>query len=215
LVQGIETGEADINRDGQITIDELYDYVYERVIKERANQTPGKWTYKQQGEFVVAHNPRAVATTSELSQDLRQLIESSIASARETAVHELSLLLQTTNRGIALTATQALEKLREDDSKRVSAAAVAVLERFYTTERQPREKEKAQTLVTKAQAVAQRKGQEPDEQLRHKRKGRLYILGGSGLAICMFVLIAIYFKVSPFLSFAHEVNRKGQSSVAY
>jgi uncharacterized caspase-like protein len=215
LVQGIETGEADINRDGQITIDELYDYVYERVIKERPNQTPGKWTYKQQGEVVVAHNPRAVATTLELSQDLRQLIESSIASARETAVRELSLLLRTTNRGIALAATQALEKLREDDSKTVSAAAVAALESFVRAERQPHEQEKAKAEpLTKAQAVAQRKAQEPGEQLSHERKSHLYILGGGGLAICMFLLIAIYFKVNPFHSSAHEVNRKGQPPVS-
>jgi len=154
LVQGIETSEADINRDGHITIDELYDYVYDRVIKERPNQTPRKWTYKQQGEVVVAHNPRAVATTAVLSLDLRQLIESSIASARETAVCELSLLLRTTNRGIALPARQALEKLREDDSKRVSAAAAVALERFDGAE-----------PLTKARAVAQRKAQEPGEQL--------------------------------------------------
>jgi len=216
LVHGIETGDADINRDGQITIDELYDYVYERVVKERPNQTPGKWTYKQQGEVVVALNPRAIATTAELSQDLQQLIESSIAPARETAVRELSLLLRSAKRSIALAARQALEKLKEDDSKKVSAAAVAALERPDRAERQPREQEqdKAEPL-TKAQAVAQREAQEPGEQLRHGRKSHLYILGGGGgLAICMFLLIAIYFKVNPFHSSAHEVNRKGQPPVS-
>ena len=57
LVQGLQTGEADRNRDGRITINELYDYIYERVVKQTPRQTPGKWSYKEQGEIVIAKNP--------------------------------------------------------------------------------------------------------------------------------------------------------------
>ena len=56
MIQGLETGDADINGDGLITVDELYDYVYERVVDETPKQTPGKWTQKQQGEIVIANN---------------------------------------------------------------------------------------------------------------------------------------------------------------
>src|ERR1019366_8344290 len=44
LVQGIKTGEADLDRDGSISLDELYDYVYARVVGHNANQRPRKWT---------------------------------------------------------------------------------------------------------------------------------------------------------------------------
>lgn len=52
LVKGLE-GEADRNGDGNITVDELYDYAYEQIINLTPNQTPGKWSYKQQGEIIL------------------------------------------------------------------------------------------------------------------------------------------------------------------
>jgi formylglycine-generating enzyme required for sulfatase activity len=59
LVQGLETG------DGWIALDELYDYVYERVTDETPQQTPGKWTFDLQGEIAIARNPRPVAKPAE------------------------------------------------------------------------------------------------------------------------------------------------------
>lgn len=58
LIGGLKSGEADANHDGVVTIDELYDYSYRQVVKETPEQTPGKWTYKEQGEIVIAQNPR-------------------------------------------------------------------------------------------------------------------------------------------------------------
>ncbi|HEX6304670.1 MAG TPA: caspase family protein [Anaerolineales bacterium] len=58
LIDGLKSGEADANHDGVVTIDELYDYSYRQVVKETPEQTPGKWTYKEQGEIVIAQNPR-------------------------------------------------------------------------------------------------------------------------------------------------------------
>jgi Leucine-rich repeat (LRR) protein/outer membrane protein assembly factor BamD (BamD/ComL family) len=57
LVEGIQTGKADLDADGQITVDELYDYTYEQVIRQTPRQTPGKWSYKEQGEIVLAKAP--------------------------------------------------------------------------------------------------------------------------------------------------------------
>jgi len=57
LIKGIETGEADLNRDGVITVDELYDFAHENVSDSASKQTPGKWSYKQQGEIIIAKNP--------------------------------------------------------------------------------------------------------------------------------------------------------------
>ena len=42
----------------KITIDELYDYVYSQIIQQTSWQTPGKWSYKEQGEIVIAQSPR-------------------------------------------------------------------------------------------------------------------------------------------------------------
>src|SRR5688572_19672018 len=52
LVQGLD-GEADLDGDGRITVDELYDYAYEKVKFVTPKQTPSKFSSKQQGEIVL------------------------------------------------------------------------------------------------------------------------------------------------------------------
>jgi formylglycine-generating enzyme required for sulfatase activity len=77
LVQGLQTGAADLNGDGQVSLDELYDYVYEQVITSgRSKQTPQKWAQKVEGRIIIARNPRPVVKPAELPLELRQAIES-------------------------------------------------------------------------------------------------------------------------------------------
>ncbi len=52
LVQGLETGDADRDQDGLVALDEMYDYIYDKVREATPNQTPGKWTFGVQGELV-------------------------------------------------------------------------------------------------------------------------------------------------------------------
>jgi uncharacterized caspase-like protein len=60
LVEGLRTGEADRDQDGYVALDELYDYVYDKVREATPNQTPGKWTFGVQGELVIARRGRPV-----------------------------------------------------------------------------------------------------------------------------------------------------------
>lgn len=58
LVLGLESGAADLNRDGFITLDELYDFVYEQVTTSpETHQTPLKWGQKVEGQIIIARNP--------------------------------------------------------------------------------------------------------------------------------------------------------------
>ncbi len=57
LLEGLKTGKADRNRDGQISLDEWYDYCYAGVTAETPGQVPHKWSYHQQGEIIIAQNP--------------------------------------------------------------------------------------------------------------------------------------------------------------
>ncbi|MDY6877563.1 MAG: caspase family protein [Chloroflexota bacterium] len=127
LIQGLRTGEADADADGEITLDELYDYVYERVVNETPKQTPGKWTYRQQGGIVIARNPHPVVKPAELPLELQQAVESRLAGVRTGAVSELEQLLHSSDKGLALAARKALMQLVKDDSRQVSAAAASVL----------------------------------------------------------------------------------------
>lgn len=128
LVKGLE-GEADLNGDGRITIDELYDYAYEQIINITPKQTPGKWSYKQQGEIIMRQNIPAESTRPvPLPEDLVAAINSSFPYVREGAVSQLESLLQGKNLHLARSARLALERIaNEDDSRRVADAAERVL----------------------------------------------------------------------------------------
>lgn len=151
LIQGLQTGEADADRDGKVTLDELYDYVYARVVNETPRQTPGKWTFKEQGEIIIARNP--ITKAAELSAELQQSIEDPRPWVREGVVRELDQLLQGSHIGLVLAAYEALKQLAEDDSLRVSAAAAKSLEahavalRLQERARQAREEAEAERLA--------------------------------------------------------------------
>ena len=173
LVRGLETGEADLDGDGWVSLDELYDYVYERVIDETPQQPPGKWTFDLQGDIFIARNPRWVVKPVELPLELRQAIESPFAGVREGAVRELDRLLRGSHPGLALAAHAALTHLADDDSRRVSAAAAKILAAYDETEREAGgEKRKWAEVerLTAQKAEAERTAREKAEQEARARK---------------------------------------------
>ena len=173
LVQGLETGEADLGGDGWISLDELYDYVYDRVTDERPQQTPGKWAFDLQGEILIARNPRWVIKPAELPRELRQASESPFAGVREGAVRELDRLLRGSHPGLALAARTALTRLAGDDSRRVSTAAAKSLAAYAEAEREARGKKlegvEAERLAAQ-KAEAARAAREKAEQEARVRK---------------------------------------------
>ena len=136
LVQGLRTGQADTDADGRITLDELYDYVYEKVVLQTPKQTPRKFTYNQQGEFVIANSPRPLAVgPAELPEELRQAMHSPLGGVREGAVLELKQFLYGNQKAVVEPALAALRLMEGDDSRRVASAATGVLEAFQHTRR--------------------------------------------------------------------------------
>jgi hypothetical protein len=92
LVKGLE-GEADQDGDGTITVDELYDYAYEEIVNITPKQTPGKWSYKQQGEIVLRQstsmeNIKPVSLPDQLTSE----IENPYPEVRLRAVLQLAKL---------------------------------------------------------------------------------------------------------------------------
>src|SRR5680860_94838 len=127
LVEGLATGDADRDLDGQIALDELYDYVYDKVRDTTPNQTPGKWTFGVEGDLYVARRSRPVTTAAPLPTELQEAIDHPLPGIRLGAVHELARLLTARHAGLVLAADQALERLGDDDSRTVAAAALAAL----------------------------------------------------------------------------------------
>ncbi len=135
MIEGIRTGAADTDGDGKITVDELYDYVYAQVVNQTPKQTPGKWSYKQQGEIVIAKNPKPVVKPAELPRELRETVEDARPWVREGAVRELERLLNGSNPGLVVAAYDALRRLAEDDSRRVATAALQFLTAYDADQR--------------------------------------------------------------------------------
>jgi uncharacterized caspase-like protein len=126
LVDGLETGAADRDGDGRISVDELYDYVHDRVREVTPNQTPGKWAFDVQGELYVARSAHTLRK-AELPAELRGAIDSPLASVRQAAVSELRKILHGSDSRLRPTAEEALHSLLVDDSRMVSGAAAAAL----------------------------------------------------------------------------------------
>jgi Caspase domain len=60
VVRGLRSGEADRDGDRLVSVDDLYDYVFEQVRRSTPNQTPGKWS-NVEGMLVIARSARAAA----------------------------------------------------------------------------------------------------------------------------------------------------------
>jgi Caspase domain len=167
VVQGLRTGDADRNKDGLITVTELYDHVYEWTRKREARQTPALWTYGAEGNVLVAHSPRGtVITPVALPEDLRATLDSPRPRVRESGVAELADLLDSAEPGLALTARQRLEGVAEDDIPRVAALARAALdaEPGYAAEQVRKNVEERAHRFAEDQA--RRNAAEADDQVR-------------------------------------------------
>ena len=60
VVDGLRTGQADRDKDGLITVDDLYHHVYDTVRATEPRQTPELWTFGAQGDLLVAYSPTAL-----------------------------------------------------------------------------------------------------------------------------------------------------------
>jgi formylglycine-generating enzyme required for sulfatase activity len=128
LIEGLK-GAADRNGDGCVDVDELYEYAYEQVVRRTPKQTPGKWSYKQQGDIVLRENlkPRDV-TPVPLPPELLEMLSHPSSSIRRAAIQDLIGLLDSRHLGLARAAQEKIREIAEnDDSLTLRKTANAVL----------------------------------------------------------------------------------------
>jgi len=132
LVRGLETGKADRDEDGNVSLDELYEYVYDHIVDETPKQRPQK-VATVEGKIIIARNPHWVIKPAELSPELQRAIENPLAGVRAGAVSTLERLLHGSDESLSLAARQTLALLTDDDSRHVSTAAVRALRAVTTS----------------------------------------------------------------------------------
>ena len=176
IVDGLRTGDADRDKDGLITVSDIYHYAYNKVKAAEPRQTPELWTYGAEGDVLLAHSVRgAIIKPMALPDDLRLTLESPRPRIRETSVAELAELLDTAPPGVALTARQALEHIAAEDIPRVATVARVALGASHgtaaravgkeLTEREQRQREAQQAAERQAEEEARRDAQkQADEQ---------------------------------------------------
>ncbi len=129
IVDGLRSGDADADKDGLITVAELYRYVYDSVRQAGLPQNPELWTYGAEGDIVVARSVRGqLIKPAELPADLRTTLQSPRPRVRISGVAELAELLDTAEPAMALAARQALAKIVGADVQEVAEPARVALE---------------------------------------------------------------------------------------
>jgi hypothetical protein len=64
LITGLDTGDADVDGDGMVSVDDAHEYVRRRLAEQPRHQSPRKWEFDVQGRIVLARSPRAVAAAT-------------------------------------------------------------------------------------------------------------------------------------------------------
>ncbi|MGZ5398740.1 MAG: caspase, EACC1-associated type [Nocardioides sp.] len=128
VIDGLRTGEADRDLDGLISLDELYNFVHDRVTTLNPNQTPVK-SFDVQGEVYVARRSTPVTRPAPLEPDLLADAHSSVTYKRLGAVSGLASILDEKHPGRSLAARLELARLSShDDSLKVREQAQKVLD---------------------------------------------------------------------------------------
>jgi uncharacterized caspase-like protein len=57
MVEGLETGKADLDSDGIISHTDLYEYIYDHMKDNTSHQIPMQWIFGVNGKIIIAKNP--------------------------------------------------------------------------------------------------------------------------------------------------------------
>lgn len=125
LINGIKSGNADMDNDGYISFDELADYTTKQVRMTTPNQHPKKYADDVDGELIISVNPRPKPAL--LPQSLQNDMKAERSVLREHAARELGKLLNDPDQRMRLAAKNALQQLLNDDSRKVSKLAATIL----------------------------------------------------------------------------------------
>ena len=128
LVRGLRTGKADTDRDGHVSVDDAYAYVFDQVRAVGAAQTPQRWLYGAEGRILLARSPAGPAIIpASLPESLRAGLDSPHPGIRIGAVTELGEWLTSGDPAQAATARRHLQEVAGADIPRVAQAARTLL----------------------------------------------------------------------------------------
>ena len=126
LVEGLATGDADLDEDGWISLNELYEYVFDKVREQNPHQTPSR-QFDLEGELYLARSRRRRIRPAPIAPDLQAAITDPNIYTRRGAVHELESRLASEDLPVAAAAYEALAELARTDIQFIADPAAAAL----------------------------------------------------------------------------------------
>ena len=126
LVEGLATGDADRDEDGWVSLNELYDYVFDKVQEQNPHQTPSRH-FELEGELYLARSRRRRIRPAPIPPDLQAAITDQNMFTRRGAVSELQSRLASEELPVAAGAYEALAELARTDIRYVADPAAAAL----------------------------------------------------------------------------------------
>ncbi|MDX8030185.1 Hsp70 family protein [Lentzea sp. BCCO 10_0856] len=121
IVHGLRSGDADLDLDGSISVDELYEYIYKEVRTRLPNQTPTRSVSSAEGTLVLARNVRDAS--AQLPAELVRASRSPLSWQRIGVVHELENRLGSRFEVVRTAAADLLAELTRDADPVVAAQA--------------------------------------------------------------------------------------------
>jgi hypothetical protein len=162
LVEGLRTGRADLDDDGEITHDELYRYAWEQLARDHPHQRP-RLKEAAEARITIARNINWA-----LPVPVHALVSSTDPSARLRAVAELAVLYDAGNAIVKRRVMDAMLALKKDTSQTVVRAIAELVARIRREARAEAEAEqkaaaiaayiRADVEAKMAQHVADRSG---------------------------------------------------------
>jgi tetratricopeptide (TPR) repeat protein len=126
LVEGLATGDADRDEDGWVSLNELYDYVFDKVREQNPHQTPSR-KVELEGDLYLAHSRRQRIRPVPIPPDLQAALTDQNMYTRLGAISELQSRLSSDNLPSAVGAYEALAELARTDIRYVADPAAAAL----------------------------------------------------------------------------------------
>jgi hypothetical protein len=126
LVEGLVTGDADRDEDGWVSLNELYDYVFDKVREQNPHQTPSRQV-QLEGDLYLARSRRKRIRPAPLPPDVQAALTDPNMYSRLGAVSELRSRLTSDNLPAAAGAYEALVELARNDIQAVAEPAAAAL----------------------------------------------------------------------------------------